>query len=87
MSVRKINIVFDEVYEDADFLIVPDWVAEEAWHWPMRYGAWLKSQRRIDMETEGFVDWLNARIGSEAEKVRILQQHVTVSTTEPSIDF
>ena len=84
---RRINLVFDEVYEDADVLLVPDWVAEEAWHWPMRYGTWLVAQGRIDMETEGFVEWLNAQIDSEAEKVRILQQHVTVSAAEPSIDF
>jgi len=84
---RKINLVFDEVYDDADILLVPDWVAEEAWHWPMRYGTWLVAQGRIDMETEGFVEWLNAQIDSEAEKVRILQQHVTVSAAEPSIDF
>ena len=53
----------------------------------MRYGTWLVAQGRIDMETEGFVKWLNAQIDSEAEKVRILQQHVTVSVAEPSIDF
>ncbi|MBQ8555157.1 MAG: hypothetical protein IJ438_04695 [Clostridia bacterium] len=84
---QKINLIYDEAYEDANILLVPDWVAEQAFYWPMRYGSWLASQRCTDMETEGFVEWLNARITSEEEKVRILQQHVAVSKSEPSIDF
>ena len=84
---RQINLVFDEVYDDADILLVPDWVAEQAVLMPGRYSEWLVSQGRTDMETDGFVAWLNAQIGADAEKVRIIAQHVTVSESEPSIDF
>ena len=70
---QRINLVFDEEYNDADILLVPDWVAEQAFSWPMRYGAWLLSKGLTSMETEGFVDWLNAQIESETEKVCILQ--------------
>ena len=84
---QRINLVYDDMYDDADVLLVPDWVAEQAFYWPMRYGEWLVSQGRTDMETEGFVEWLNAQISPEGEKVRILHQHITVDESEPSIDF
>ena len=84
---QKINLVYDEFYADADILLVPDWVADQAQHLPGRYSEWLTAPGRTDMETNGFVGWLNDRISSEAEKVRILARHVTVSESEPSIDF
>ena len=50
---QKINLVFDGLYADADVLLVPAWVADQAFYWPMRYGEWLSAQNRTEMETEG----------------------------------
>ena len=84
---KKIHLVYDECYEDADILCVPDWVCEQAVSLPGRYSKWLHEQGRNDMETEGFIEWLNAHITSDAEKVLLLAQHVSVSENEPSISF
>ena len=84
---KRINLVYDEFYADADVLLVPDWVFEQALHLPGQYSEWLLVQGRKDMVTEGFVEWLNDQIDPEEEKVRILAQHVSVSETEPRIDF
>ena len=84
---KRINLVYDEYYADADVLLVPDWVFEQAIHLPGQYSDWLVVQGRTDMETKGFVEWLNNQIDSVEEIVRILAQHVCVSETEPSIYF
>ena len=65
---HRSNLVYDDVYDDADVLQVPDWGAEQAFYWPMRYSEWLVSKGRTDMETEGFVEWLNAQISPEGKR-------------------
>ena len=83
----RINLVYDDVFDDADILLVPEWVAEQAYYWPMRYGEWLISQGCHNMETDAFVEWLNQQIIHDDEKALILMQHVSVNPENPRIDF
>ena len=84
---KKINLVFDECYEDADILLVPDFVFNTADAWSSKYGNWLVSQGEHVMESKGFVEWLNKFYCTENNKACILQQHITVDPDEKAIEF
>lgn len=84
---KRINLVYDDCYDDADILLVPDFVYHSAEKWPMQYGKYLMETGCHVMETEGFVEWLNQNVCINGELAQIIQQHVSVSASEKSIDF
>ncbi len=84
---KKINLIYADDCCDADILLVPDSLYETGGRWCPLYSEWLTQQGRIDMESEGFVAWLNEHFCKGEEKAEILAQHVTVSENEPRIDF
>lgn len=84
---KQINLVYDEFFEDADILLVPDSVYQRAEVLPGQYSEYLSSKGLSQMETVGFVEWLNMHICKQGEHVSIVEQHVGVSDAERYIPF
>ena len=84
---RRIYLVYDDCYEDADELLVPEVVCQLAELLPGRYSHYLTSIGCVDMETEGFVEWLNKTICPCEEQAIIIKQHIPAIPEELTIDF
>ena len=84
---RRIYLVYDDCYEDADELFVPEVVCQSAELLPGRYSRCLSSIGSIHMETEGFVQWLNQVVCPGGEQAIILHQHISANPEEFTIHF
>lgn len=83
---RKINLVFDEVYNDVDILLVPDDIAEGIESVMLEFGRWLSCDeyakyfrtgqgKFLAIGTSEFLWWLNHIRIIEGTKASILEQH------------
>ena len=68
----KVNIVFDDTYNDVDIIAVPDEIASKIetisqeflyWNPPVDdsdYWIIINGKKYLAMETDGFIKWLNS---------------------------
>ena len=98
---KKINIVFDDNYENIDILSVPNNIAESIEQVVREFNVWLsipENSRRflvnyadeievLDINTEEFIWWLNNVRIVGIEKATIVEQHTSFVPTYPIAEF
>ena len=98
---KMINVVFDEMYDDVDLLLVPDEIADSVDMVVWAFNNWLsvtENQQRflvpytnetmvLGIGTEEFLWWLNhVKIISE-NKASIVSQHTQFVPSFPAAHF
>lgn len=93
-----INILFDELYDDVDIIMVPDEIACSIKELVRNFLDWIppdddeygwcliNGKRCINKETMGFVKWLNSNYLNN-EKAYVLKQHVFYCPQYPTVEF
>ena len=83
----RINIVFDDVFDDVDIIAIPDEISskieaigQEFLHWVPNakendYWTIIDGKKYSVAETEGFIKWLNSGYCSETEKAYVVEAH------------
>ena len=83
----KINIVFDNLFDDADIIAVPDEIAfkieaigQEFLDWvptaeDREYWEVIDGRRYVVAETDGFIKWINACYCKETEKAYVVTRN------------
>ncbi|MBQ2964423.1 MAG: hypothetical protein IJE14_07150 [Clostridia bacterium] len=95
----NVNIVFDDVFDDADIIAVPAEIApkieeigQEFLEWlsatkESDYSTIIKGQHYVVAETDGFIKWLNAYHCKGSEKTRIIAQNTNYNPELKTIQF
>ena len=95
----KVNIVFDDVYDDADIIAVPDEIVsniekigQEFLHWnppedDSDYWTIINGRKCRVGETDGFLKWLNARYCQETGKAYVVARNTDYCPEYKIIDF
>lgn len=97
----KVNIVFDNMFDDADIIAVPDILAadiekigqEFLWWVPSApaedrdYWAFKNGRKYLITETDGFLKWLNARYCQKTEKAYVIARNTNYCPRYKTIAF
>lgn len=95
----KVNLVFDDTYDDVDIIAVPDSLVVEIRRIGQEFLYWLPSakdeeywvetdgEKCLNAETEGFIKWLNTHYCTTTEAACIIEQHTRFCPEYPRIDF
>ena len=95
----KINIVFDDMFEDADIIAIPDEIAsqinaigQEFLDWVLYandsdYWTLINGQKCAVAETDGFIKWLNSYHCKELEKAYVLKRNTNYCSLYKTIEF
>ncbi len=95
----NVNIVFDDVFDDADIIAVPAEIApkieeigQEFLEWlsatkESDYSTIIKGQHYVVAETDGFIKWLNTRYCKATEKACIVAQNTDYNPELKTIQF
>ena len=95
---KKINIVFDDDYEDVDVIVIPDEIADAIQRLAQDYLFWIPpkddpngwvvddGEPVLIKETTGFVEWLNKNhcIGV---KSYVIEEHTSYSKHDGDVEF
>lgn len=97
---QKINLVYEDDYDDVDILLVPDYVAEdiqkilqEFFDWVaipengFRFKIELNGEKVLSIDTSEVVWWLENHVIKEGESVEVLKQHTTFCPEYPRGDL
>ena len=98
---KKINIVFDDEFDDVDILLVPDDIADNIENVVQEFFNWVEipeNRKRfvvriidgyeiISFATEEFIWWLNEIKIQTPPKAEILIQHTKYIPDYPSAEF
>ena len=95
----KVNIVFDDVFHDADIIAIPDEIVsqidvigQEFLDWvptakDSDYWTMIDGQKIITVETEGFIKWLNSCYCSNIEKAYVVKRNTDYCPQYRIIEF
>lgn len=95
----KVNIVFDNDFEDADIIAIPDEIASEIETIGQEFLDWVPTaddcdywtiidgQKYLVAETDGFVKWLNSCYCSKTEKAYVVKRNTNYCSQYKVIDF
>ena len=95
----RVNIVFDDVYDDADIIAVPDEIVSNIekigqefldWKPPeddSDYWVIIDGKKCQNVETDGFLKWLNSRYCQETEKAYVVARNTDYCPEYKIIDF
>lgn len=98
---KKINVVYDDMFDDVDILLVPDEIADNIEYVVWEFNQWLSSPENrnrfvlevidgyevIGIETEAFLWWLNHLLIHTEHKAAILKQHTQLIPEYPCAEF
>ena len=98
---RRVNVVYDEVFDDVDILLVPDNIAENIEHIVNEFNHWLllpENRGRfvvkvldgydiLEIGTMEFLWWLNHVKIDTTQKASILTQHTNLVPDYPCAEF
>jgi len=98
---KYINLVYEDDYEDADILLVPDEIADNIDNVMREYFRWIKipennvrflvkvgeGKEVLSIDTEGFLWWLNNVKLREGTKAIIEKQHTMIWQGCPVAEF
>jgi hypothetical protein len=98
---QKVNVVFDDVFDDADLILVPKRCVNAIREIEYAFNHWLQSDQNtefwgiasdgrpcVDCETVGLIYWLNTYYRLPDEPLaEILQQHTDYNPEYPSFEF
>lgn len=95
----KVNIVFDDLFDDADIIAIPDKIfsrieeiGQEFLHWvPTAEDSdcWtLVNGKRCNIaETDGFIKWINTTYCKDLEKCFVVARNTNYDSTLKIIEF
>ena len=94
-----VNIVFDDCFEDADIIAVPDEIAsaieeigQEFLHWVPTatdedYWNIEDGRKYAIAETDGFIKWLNTNYCSNTEKAHVIARNTNYDPKYQIVEF
>lgn len=95
----KVNIVFDDIFDDADIIAVPDeiifrikelcqmfldWIPLEN---DTEYWVDINNRKCLNKETDGFIKWLNSNYCQDFEKAYVVARNTNYSPEYKIIEF
>lgn len=95
----KVNIVFDDDFEDADIIAIPNEIAaqiealsQEFLNWVTNttdsdYWTIIDGQKYVIAETDGFVKWLNSYYCLKTKKAYIVTQNINYCPQYKIVEF
>lgn len=95
----KVNIVFDNDFEDADIIVIPDEIASKIEAIGQEFLDWIPNtndsdywrvideKKYIIAETDGFIKWLNFHYCPKAEKAYIMTRNTNYCPLYKTIVF
>ena len=95
----KVNIVFDDLFDDADIIAIPDEVSsrieeigQEFLHWiptaeDPEYWALITGRKCNIAETDGFIKWMNTTYCKNLEKCYVVARNTDYDSTLKIIEF
>ena len=96
---KRINIVFDDAFDDADTLVIPDEIfsrieeiGQEFLDWIPQaedsdYWTMIDGRRCAVAETDGFIKWLNATYCKDLEKAFVVARNTNYEPSLKTIEF
>ena len=95
----KVNIVYDDFFDGADIIAIPDElvskieaIGQEFLYWAPQatdsdYWVIIDGRRICTTETKGFIKWLNSNYCANTEKAYIVSQNTNYNPEYPIIEF
>lgn len=95
----KVNIVFDDVFDDADIIAIPNEIAHKIEEIGQEFLFWIPTTEDSDYwllidekkclvaETDGFIKWLNLNYCQDLEKAYIVERNTNYSPKYKIIEF
>lgn len=95
----NVNIVFDNFFEDADIIAVPDEIAPKIQEIGQEFLDWVPTAKDSDYyvieegrkyvvaETDGFIKWLNACYCQNTEKAYVVARNTNYCPQYQIIEF
>lgn len=95
----KVNIVFDNDFEDADIIAIPDEIASEIDTITQEFLDWVPRASDSDYwtiidgrkcsvaETDGFIKWLNSCYCAKTEKAYVVARNTNYCSQYKVVDF
>ena len=95
----KVNIVFDDLFDDADIIAIPDEVSsrieeigQEFLHWiptaeDPDYWTLINGRKCTIAETDGFIKWINTTYCKNLEKCYVVARNTDYDSTLKIIEF
>lgn len=95
----NVNLVFDNVFEDADIIAIPDQIASKIETIGQEFLDWVPNAKDEDYwivvngkrysvaETNGFIKWLNSCYCSKTEKAYVVKRNTNYCPLYKSIEF
>ena len=95
----KVNIVFDDLFDDADIIAISDQVApiivnigQEFLHWvpsaeDSDYWTIINGRKCTVAETDGFIKWINSTYCKDLEKAYVIARNTNYDPTLKIIEF
>ncbi len=95
----NVNLVFDNILNDADIIAVPDEVASRIEEIGQEFLDWIPSAEDSDYwkiingrkcviaETDGFIKWLNSCYCKETEKAYVVARNTNYCSEYEIIEF
>ena len=95
----KINIVFENDFEDADIISIPDYLLPTIVEIGQKFLNWIPSADDNDYftiiagrqyfvaETDGFVKWLNTYDCRDTEKAFVVSSHTNIGSEYKTLEF
>jgi hypothetical protein len=96
---KKVNIVFDDVFDDADIIAIPDEIFSRIEKIGQEFLSWVPTTEDPDYwtiingrkcavaETNGFIKWLNATYCKNLEKSYVVTRNTDYNPTLKIIAF
>lgn len=99
---ERLNIIYDDDMDDVDIIAIPKEMCREIENSVKRFMEWLMESAPKDdedywitingkqfsnLETVGFVKWLNTYYCNNSSKVFIVEQHTSYCSQFKSIEF
>lgn len=95
----NVNIVFDDIFDDADIIAVPDEIApiieeieQEFLYWVPTaedpdYRTIVDGKECVVAETDGLVKWINASYCKDSEKVYVVARNTNYDPKLKIVEF
>ena len=95
----KINIIFDDDFDDVDIIMVPDEIVSKIEEIGQEFLDWIPSAKDSDYwtivngrkclvaETDGFIKWLNSFYCQKLEKAYVIARNTNYCPKHKIINF
>ena len=96
---KKVNIVFDDIFDDADIIAIPDEIfshieeiGQNFLHWVPTaenpdYWKLINGRKCAIAETDGFIKWINVTYCKDLENCYVVARNTDYDSTLKTIEF